>query len=82
MKVVGRGSGIVMDLPESLARALLRNGSAREYREPGAAPAPAEPERAESLPEADPGDPLACDECGMVARTAAGLSAHKRARHG
>lgn len=42
MKVVGR-SGAVMDLPEQLARALLRDDSVKLVEEPEVAPAPTDP---------------------------------------
>jgi len=72
MRVVGR-SGVVMDLPDPLARALLADGSVRRVgaRQPATEQGPPPP---------PPIDDAAhvCDECGYTARSAAGLAVHKR----
>lgn len=84
-------SGVVIDVPDHRARSLLRDhrvkvlDPATPTRNPTA---PTEPKPDPVVDEAPDGpEPAAepvhvCDECGMVARTAAGLSAHKRAQHG
>lgn len=75
MRVVGR-SGVVMDLPDSLARALLADGSVRRV---GARQSATE----QGPPPPQPIDDAAhvCDECGATARSPAGLAAHRRAKH-
>lgn len=77
MRVVGR-SGVVMDLPDSLARALLADGSVRRVgaRQPETEQAPPP---APSPPSGDV--TFSCGECGATARSPAGLAAHRRAKH-
>lgn len=52
MRVVGR-SGVVMDLPDSLARALLADGSVRrvEARQPETEQGPPPPQPIDTLPD-------------------------------
>lgn len=75
MRVVGR-SGVVMDLPDSLARALLADGSVRRVEA-------RQPETEQGPPPPQPIDDAAhvCGECGVTARSPAGLAAHRRAKH-
>lgn len=85
VRVVGR-SGVVMDLSDSLAHGLIRNGSVRRVGDaaaavagPPPAPDPAAPEggMVES-PSAEASTTYGCDQCSAVAKSPAGLAAHKR----
>lgn len=85
MRVRGKNSGVVMNLPESLAHGLLRDGSVELVtRAPVATPEP-EPEVQEELApslEPEPGT-LVCNEpgCGATAKSGAGMAAHRRSKH-
>lgn len=87
MRVVGR-SGIVMDLRESVARGLIRSGAVEPVK-PAAAPsdeAPAPVAEREPRDYTFPSKPAdgppgyRCDhaDCEAVAKSPAGLAAHKR----
>lgn len=78
MRVRGKGSGVVMNLPESLAHGLLRDGSVELVTRAPAAVTEPEPEKKSVEPEPDA---LTCPDCGATAKTSAGLAAHKRAKH-
>ncbi len=84
MRLVGP-SGIVIDVPDGLGRALLRDPDVRVVerprRRPVSGPAPDGPAVAEATPEtlSEP-DGYPCGECGAVFSSARGRSAHMR-RH-
>lgn len=87
MRLMGP-SGVVIDVPDHRARSLLRDHRVKVLDPATPRRVPTEPKPDLVVDEAPDGPESAaepvhvCDECGMVARTAAGLSAHKRAQHG